>query len=53
MFKVVFMYGLFCHGALKLDLSTLFATLFILTRLHFIFKDFICLYVNEVFLMLL
>ena len=32
-----FLYGPFCHGAHKLDLSTLFTTFFLLTSLPFIF----------------
>jgi len=33
----VFLYGQFCHGAHKLDLSTLFTTFFLWTSLPFIF----------------
>ena len=34
-----FLYGPFCHGALKLDISTLFTTFFLLTTsLQFIFR---------------
>ena len=35
--KCLFWYGLFCHVALKLDLSTLFATYFFehLSKLYF------------------
>jgi len=34
----VFLYGPFCHGAHKLDLSTLFTTFFLWTSLPFIFN---------------
>ena len=34
----VFLYGPFCRGAHKLDLSTLFTTFFLWTSLPFIFK---------------
>ena len=34
-----FLYGPFCHGALKLDVSTLFTTFFIWTSLQFIFVN--------------
>jgi len=34
----VFLYGPFCHGAHKLDLSTLFTTFFLWTSLPFILK---------------
>ena len=32
----LFLYGPFCHGVLKLDLSTLFTTFFLRTSLQFI-----------------
>ena len=36
--KGLFLYGTFGHGALKLDMSTLFATYFLRTSLQFINK---------------
>ena len=43
----LFLNAPFCHGDLKLDLSLLFARLFVLTPLQFIFKDYIFMYVND------
>ena len=37
LFCVLALYGPFCHGALKLDISTLFATFFLRTSLSFQF----------------
>jgi len=36
--SLVFLYGPFCHGALKHDISTLFTTFFVWTSLQFILK---------------
>jgi len=36
--SLVFLYGQFCHGALKHDISTLFTTFFVWTSLQFIFS---------------
>jgi len=40
----VFLYGPFCHGAHKLDFSTLFTTIFLWTSLPFIHWEFNCNY---------
>ena len=40
----VFLYGPFCHGAHKLDLSTLFTTFFLWTSLSFIIFFYKALY---------
>ena len=34
----MFLYGPFCHGALKLDMPTLFTTFFLLTSLQFLYS---------------
>ena len=40
-----FLYGPFYHGALKLDISTLFTTFFLWTSLKFILKTYcVCLH---------
>jgi len=44
----VFLYGPFCHGAHKPDLSTLFTTFFHCTSLPFIFSTaFVKVYLNK------
>jgi len=44
----VFLYGTFCHGAHKLDLSTLFTTFFLWTSLPFILLICVCFNVQRV-----
>ena len=48
--KCLFSYGPFCHGALKLDLSTLFAIFFVWTSLQFILLllgSWMCQHTNQ------